>query len=453
MRRPGGFASSGGSRLRKRYDAHSLLPSGSAGPGTAGRRGPAGCPGDLAAGAAVLHARGMPGIDLLRGIARKADRAAVAHRLRLAVDRQRGSEHPGLGAPEDPVPVQVGGPTPRCRTRRRRSGGTDPDPSNPHHVRNIRDSCRWLRNAGAHVKRPAAFPCVTRIEAGAGTQTQDRLHRFLRAHRHRAGQHAVAMARRQPSGDGGHHRRHRRPSRWAGTFYNILFESCPEARQPRKGRSVLRRIVHAVGFEAGLVAMLVPLFAWVLGVDLLTALMLNAAMIVFFLVSRLPVQPGVRPSVPGCRCRRKGGSLGFFSLPLGRAGVRASGAGRTAVLARARRRRRRWQTCIIERRCPHHPLPEGEGNRAPPCRALTVRRAPAPAGSRRRTAPCRRSRDLQRHARGKSLSSCDRTFLHRPRHRLLDLALRADAHHLQELRMLMFSSSSFMPVPPHFFGS
>jgi uncharacterized membrane protein len=66
-------------------------------------------------------------------------------------------------------------------------------------------------------------------------------------------------------------------------FYNILFESW-EARQPRKGRSVLRRIVHAVGFEAGLVAMLVPLFAWVLGVDLLTALMLNAAMIVFFLV-------------------------------------------------------------------------------------------------------------------------------------------------------------------------
>ena len=58
-------------------------------------------------------------------------------------------------------------------------------------------------------------------------------------------------------------------------FYNILFESW-EARQPRKGRSVLRRIVHAVGFEAGLVAMLVPLFAWVLGVDLLTALMLNA---------------------------------------------------------------------------------------------------------------------------------------------------------------------------------
>ena len=49
----------------------------------------------------------VPRIRLLFVLARKADRAAVAHRLRLAVDRQRGSEHPGLGAPEDPVPVQV----------------------------------------------------------------------------------------------------------------------------------------------------------------------------------------------------------------------------------------------------------------------------------------------------------------------------------------------------------
>nr|WP_227494442.1 PACE efflux transporter [Ramlibacter pallidus] len=65
--------------------------------------------------------------------------------------------------------------------------------------------------------------------------------------------------------------------------YNSLFEQW-EARQVRKGRSLLRRVVHAVGFEAGLVVMLVPLFAWVLGVSLLAALLLNAAMIVFFLV-------------------------------------------------------------------------------------------------------------------------------------------------------------------------
>ncbi len=65
--------------------------------------------------------------------------------------------------------------------------------------------------------------------------------------------------------------------------YNTLFEAW-EARQARKGRGLLRRAVHAIGFEAGLVTMLVPLFAWVLGISLLAALLLNAAMIVFFLV-------------------------------------------------------------------------------------------------------------------------------------------------------------------------
>jgi uncharacterized membrane protein len=64
--------------------------------------------------------------------------------------------------------------------------------------------------------------------------------------------------------------------------YNTLFEAW-EARQARKGRSVLRRAMHALGFEAGLVVMLVPLFAWVLGVGLLEALVLNLAMILFFL--------------------------------------------------------------------------------------------------------------------------------------------------------------------------
>jgi uncharacterized membrane protein len=65
--------------------------------------------------------------------------------------------------------------------------------------------------------------------------------------------------------------------------YNVLFEAW-EARQARKGRSLLRRAVHVMGFEAGLVTLLVPLFAWVLGVSLLAALVLNAVMIVFFLV-------------------------------------------------------------------------------------------------------------------------------------------------------------------------
>jgi uncharacterized membrane protein len=64
--------------------------------------------------------------------------------------------------------------------------------------------------------------------------------------------------------------------------YNALFERW-EAGQARKGRTLLRRACHALGFEAGLVTMLVPLFAAVLGVSLAQALLLNLVMILFFL--------------------------------------------------------------------------------------------------------------------------------------------------------------------------
>lgn len=64
--------------------------------------------------------------------------------------------------------------------------------------------------------------------------------------------------------------------------YNTLFEAW-ERRQAKKGRSLWRRAAHAVGFEVGLVVMLVPLFAWILGVTLLQALALNLGMILFFL--------------------------------------------------------------------------------------------------------------------------------------------------------------------------
>jgi len=65
--------------------------------------------------------------------------------------------------------------------------------------------------------------------------------------------------------------------------YNTLFERW-EARQAVKGRGVARRVAHALGFEAGLVVMLVPLFAWWLGVSLWQAFVLDLGLIVFFLV-------------------------------------------------------------------------------------------------------------------------------------------------------------------------
>ena len=65
--------------------------------------------------------------------------------------------------------------------------------------------------------------------------------------------------------------------------FNSLFERW-EAGQLVKGRSVKRRVAHAVIFEAGLVLMLVPLIAWWLGIGLWQALVMDLALVVFFLV-------------------------------------------------------------------------------------------------------------------------------------------------------------------------
>ena len=65
--------------------------------------------------------------------------------------------------------------------------------------------------------------------------------------------------------------------------FNALFERW-ESRQAVRGRSVRRRMAHAVGFEGGLIAVLVPLFAWGLGVTLWQALVMDLGLVVFFLV-------------------------------------------------------------------------------------------------------------------------------------------------------------------------
>jgi uncharacterized membrane protein len=65
--------------------------------------------------------------------------------------------------------------------------------------------------------------------------------------------------------------------------FNTLFEAW-EKRQPVRGRSLKRRIGHALGFEGGLAFILVPVFAWYLGVGLWEALLYDAALLLFFLV-------------------------------------------------------------------------------------------------------------------------------------------------------------------------
>ncbi|GGH65717.1 hypothetical protein GCM10010975_33810 [Comamonas phosphati] len=69
---------------------------------------------------------------------------------------------------------------------------------------------------------------------------------------------------------------------WNLTF-NTLFERW-EARQVVKGRSVGRRIAHALGFEGGLAVVLIPLMAWWFDVSLWEAVVMEAGLLVFFLV-------------------------------------------------------------------------------------------------------------------------------------------------------------------------
>jgi uncharacterized membrane protein len=65
--------------------------------------------------------------------------------------------------------------------------------------------------------------------------------------------------------------------------FNTVFEAW-ERRQSVRGRSLARRLVHALGFEGGLVLLLVPLIAWWLDIGLWQALMMDLALVLFFLV-------------------------------------------------------------------------------------------------------------------------------------------------------------------------
>ncbi|WP_442113375.1 PACE efflux transporter [Pseudomonas sp. NUPR-001] len=62
-------------------------------------------------------------------------------------------------------------------------------------------------------------------------------------------------------------------------IYNILFERW-ESRQATRGRSVTRRVVHAIGFQLTLVVYLIPLIAWWLDMSLVEAFLVDLAFII-----------------------------------------------------------------------------------------------------------------------------------------------------------------------------
>lgn len=62
-------------------------------------------------------------------------------------------------------------------------------------------------------------------------------------------------------------------------IYNTLFEAW-ERRQATRGRSVARRVAHAIGFQLTLVVYLIPLIAWWLDMSLVEAFLVDLAFIV-----------------------------------------------------------------------------------------------------------------------------------------------------------------------------
>lgn len=65
--------------------------------------------------------------------------------------------------------------------------------------------------------------------------------------------------------------------------FNAIFERW-ESRQAIKGRSIWRRLAHGIGFEGGLVVMLVPLLAFWLNISFLEAFVAEIGLLVAFFI-------------------------------------------------------------------------------------------------------------------------------------------------------------------------
>lgn len=74
----------------------------------------------------------------------------------------------------------------------------------------------------------------------------------------------------------------------AATIWNFVFNLGFDRAMLRMRGSVIKtmpiRVLHTALFELGLIAILIPFIAWYLGIGLLTALMLDLAVVAFYLV-------------------------------------------------------------------------------------------------------------------------------------------------------------------------
>ncbi len=66
-------------------------------------------------------------------------------------------------------------------------------------------------------------------------------------------------------------------------IFNAIFEKW-EASQAKRGRSFARRLAHGIGFEGGLVVILLPVMARWLKISVLEAFIANVGLLAFFFV-------------------------------------------------------------------------------------------------------------------------------------------------------------------------
>lgn len=67
-------------------------------------------------------------------------------------------------------------------------------------------------------------------------------------------------------------------------IYNIGFDKVMFRRYGHINKTPAIRILHALGFEGGLVVITVPMIAWFLKVDLIQALVMDIGLVIFYVV-------------------------------------------------------------------------------------------------------------------------------------------------------------------------
>ncbi len=67
-------------------------------------------------------------------------------------------------------------------------------------------------------------------------------------------------------------------------LFNLGFDKAMLRFTGSVSKSMIVRVLHAILFEGGLVVLLIPFIAWYLGISLIAALVMDIAIVVFYLV-------------------------------------------------------------------------------------------------------------------------------------------------------------------------